>query len=190
MGHTSTKHITTPPGGVIVWFVIIMEMITFIAGICFYFSYKQDNYDLFIEMQSKLSLTFAILNTLILVTSGYLVAMAVNFLKHDQRAKSRHFLLGGVVVGSFFTILKLVEYSQKIDQGLTSDYNTFFTFYWFLTFFHFAHVLFTTLILIFFYFKIKKKSESEVEALEVGASLWHMCDLIWILLFPALYLIR
>lgn len=190
MNEINHKHITNPPGGVIVWFVILMEMITFIAGICFYYSYKQDNYDLFMEMQGKLSVMYAIVNTLVLVTSGYLVAMAVNYLKNNQRNKSRWYLLAGIFVGSFFLILKLIEYSEKINQGLTSSYNTFFTFYWFLTFFHFAHVLLTTLILIFLYFKIMKPSEGEIEALEVGASLWHMCDLIWILLFPALYLIR
>lgn len=184
------KGLTSPPGGVIVWFVIFMEMITFIAGISFFFSYKQDNYELFLAMKDKLSLGFAITNTLILVTSGYLVALSLNFLKQGKSALSKKYLLIGIVIGSFFSILKIYEYSQKIDQGLTSDFNVFFTFYWFLTFFHFAHVLFTTFILIFLFFNIKSGTNEEINSLEVGASLWHMCDLIWILLFPALYLVR
>jgi len=46
------------------------------------------------------------------------------------------------------------------------------------------------LILGFLYFKLRKSEEGEINALEVGASLWHMCDLIWILLFPTLFFIR
>lgn len=190
MTEVDRKAIASPPGGVIVWFVIFMEMVTFIAGISFFFSYKQDNYEMFIEMKDKLNLSFAIINTLILVTSGYFVALAVNYLKQGKRKLSQRYLLSGIVVGSFFSILKIYEYSAKIDQGYTSDYNTFFTFYWFLTFFHFAHVLFTTFILIYLLFKIRTESAGEIEAVEVGASLWHMCDLIWILLFPTLYLVR
>jgi nitric oxide reductase NorE protein len=135
-------------------------------------------------------LGFAIWNTLFLVTSGYFVAMAVNFLKEKNRNSSRKYLLVGIFFGLAFLILKAFEYSEKISQGYTSSYNEFFTFYWFLTFFHFMHVFFVTGILAFLFFKIKKESDSEVYALEVGGALWHMCDLIWILLFPTLFFIR
>lgn len=185
-----SRSITNPPGGVLVWFVIFMELFTFIAGIYFYFSYRADNLKLFREMQLKLNLNYAIMNTVFLVTSGYFVALAMEKLKHNYRESSRRFLLAGIVFGFGFIILKTFEYNEKIAQGLTTHVNYFFNFYWFLTFFHYMHVVFATIILLFLYFKIKNESEGEVHALEVGASLWHMCDLIWILLFPTLFFIR
>ena len=184
------KDIKYPPGGILIWFIIIMELITFITGILFYFSYRQNNMELFLEMQKKLNLNFAIVNTLFLVTSGYLVAMAHNCLEEKKRVLSRQYLLGGIVLGFGFIFLKSFEYDEKIEQGLTIHYNSFFTFYWFLTVFHYMHVLFTTFILIFIYFKLKKETKDELPTLEIGGTLWHMCDLIWILLFPTLFLIR
>lgn len=184
------RSLTDPPGGVLIWFVIFMELVTFIAGIYFYFSYRHNNLELFREMQKKLNLNFAIINTIFLVTSGYFVAMALEFLKNMKREKSRKFLLLGIFFGFGFIALKSFEYNEKINQGLTTSLNSFFNFYWFLTFFHYMHVIFATLILIYLYFKLKNQEENEINALEVGASLWHMCDLIWILLFPTLFFIR
>lgn len=182
--------LANPPGGALIWFVITMELITFIAGIFFFFAYKQDNLALFLEMQSKLNLNYAIINTLFLITSGYFVALAVESLKKELREKSRLQLLIGIFLGIGFLVVKCIEYNEKLSQGHTTSSNYFFTFYWFLTFFHFAHVLFATFILLFVYFKTSRKEENEVAVIEVGASLWHMCDLIWILLFPTLFLIR
>ena len=184
------KKITNPPGGVIVWFIITMELITFIAGIFFFFAYKHSHLSLFLEEQKKLNLNFAIMNTLFLVTSGYLVALALNELKLKNKIQCRKYLISGIFVGSFFIFLKLFEYHEKLSQGFDSSYNAFFTFYWFLTFFHFAHVLFALLILLYLFFSLKKDHENEMVHLEVGASLWHMCDLIWVLLFPTLFFIR
>lgn len=182
--------LANPPGGGLIWFIVFMETVTFIAGIYFYFNSRQDNLELFVEMQKKLNVNFAVVNTLFLVTSGYFVALALNFLKNSQRAKSRLFLLIGIVLGFGFIFVKLFEYSEKIKQGYTTSVNLFFTFYWFLTFFHFMHVVVASIILIVLYFRLKEVKENDVTALEVGASLWHMCDLIWILLFPTLFLIR
>ena len=190
MENQDHKNIFNPPGGVLIWFVISMELITFIAGTFFYYSYKHANLALFLEMQKKLNLNFAVTNTISLITSGYFVAMSLEFLKNKDRVKSRLFLLIGIVFGFCFIFLKTFEYHEKLSQGFTTSYNYFFTFYWFLTVFHYMHVVFTTLILIFLYFKLSKEEEGEVVALEVGAALWHMCDLIWIILFPTLFLIR
>lgn len=190
MNKNKYNQLENPPGGALIWFVIFMELVTFIAAIFFFFSYKQDEPALFLEMQGKLNLHYAIANTIFLITSGYLVALGFHSLKENLRSRSRKQLLLGILLGFSFLILKSIEYSEKLNQGYDSSFNHFFTFYWFLTFFHFAHVLFATFILIFIYFKIKEKTEGEELAYEVGASLWHMCDLIWILLFPTLFLIR
>jgi nitric oxide reductase NorE protein len=147
------------------------------------------------QMANETGSTYSLLHevhlkTLELLDIDLTVNSFSNYLKELNRNKSRSFLLLGIVFGLAFLVLKSFEYSEKISQGYTSSFNAFFTFYWFLTFFHFMHVLFVTGILTFLFFKLKKESEGEVYALEVGGALWHMCDLIWILLFPTLFYIR
>ena len=70
------------------------------------------------------------------------------------------------------------------------NYNTFFSFYWMLTLFHVIHVVVGLVILLSVYFGIKKQIvTTSIEDFEASAAFWHMCDLIWLLLFPVIYLI-
>ena len=87
-------------------------------------------------------------------------------------------------------VLKSVEYYEKLEVGLHMDYDSFFRFYWLLTGFHFIHVLVGLVILIIISFSIRKKqANASLEDIDASASFWHMCDLIWLLLFPVLYLL-
>ncbi len=93
-------------------------------------------------------------------------------------------------MGLLFLCIKGYEYFEKTAHGLTIDYDSFFTFYWLLTGFHFIHVLVALIILLFLARGIRKGRYSKDDYLDVesGAAFWHMCDLIWLLLFPVLYL--
>ena len=89
-----------------------------------------------------------------------------------------------------FLGLKTIEYYGKITTGLDVGYNTFFTFYWMLTLFHVVHVITGLVILLVVYKGLKKKQlQTNLEDFEASAAFWHMCDLIWLLLFPIIYLI-
>jgi nitric oxide reductase NorE protein len=79
---------------------------------------------------------------------------------------------------------------MQIKHGLTLDHNIFFTFYWLLTGFHVIHVLVGIVILSSMYMSITKKNRNvNMEDIEAGAAFWHLCDLIWLLLFPVIYLL-
>ncbi len=95
-------------------------------------------------------------------------------------------------MGVLFLSIKGYEYYEKIEHGLTIDYDRFFTFYWLLTGFHFIHVMVGVVILLFLSTNIRKGNYSKNDYLDVesGGTFWHMCDLIWLLLFPALYLLN
>ena len=95
-------------------------------------------------------------------------------------------MLGGLL----FLGLKTVEYFDKIEAGLTMGYNTFFSFYWMLTLFHVIHVLVGLVILASVFRTMNKNPEKLImEDVEASATFWHMCDLIWLLLFPVIYLV-
>ena len=94
-------------------------------------------------------------------------------------------------MGILFLFIKGYEFYDKIGHGLTIDYDSFFTFYWLLTGFHFIHVLVGVVILLFVARGIRKAVYSKDDYLDVesGGAFWHMCDLIWLFLFPVLYLL-
>ena len=95
-----------------------------------------------------------------------------------------------MLFGILFLILKTIEYDSKLDAGLVMSTNLFFTFYWMLTLFHVIHVIVGLIILTSVFFgMIKENSTMQMEDVEASAAFWHMCDLIWLLLFPVIYLI-
>ena len=180
-----------PPGGILIWIVIIVEIITFAAGLTAFSVQRISHLQLFRESAAMLNQGFALANTVILISGGYFMAMAVSKLR-SAKANSAAWTLAAVFAGLGFLFLKGLEYYQKLEHGIGLEHNQFFNFYWLLTGFHYLHVLLGTLILLVMFFKIKKGIYHKDNYLDVetGAAFWHMCDLIWLLLFAVLYLIR
>ena len=146
--------------------------------------------DLFHTSSLKLNKTIGTINTILLLTSGFFVAKGIHFFKASNIKKTVSYFNWAMVGGFGFLVLKSIEYYEKLEAGLHMDYNSFFRFYWLLTGFHFIHVIVGLVILIIITFSIRKKqTEASFEDIEASASFWHMCDLIWLLLFPILYLL-
>lgn len=187
---TDPKNVYYPPGGILIWIVIFLELITFgMALVAMVFSAKEDPI-LFHESRLQLNIAFGTINTVLLLTSGFFMANTVHELKRNNQSKAQKLLLITMLFGLLFLVIKAFEYHSKIEAGLLMGTNTFFTFYWLLTLFHVVHVLVGLVILGSVYIGIKKKnSDTKMEDVEASAAFWHMCDLIWLLLFPVIYLI-
>jgi nitric oxide reductase NorE protein len=102
-------------------------------------------------------------------------------------------MLGAAIAcGLAFVVTKVVEYVEKFDQGLTPTSNTFFNLYFMLTGIHLVHVLVGTGVLTYMLMHIRRTRVEHQNHmfLEAGATFWHMVDLIWIVLFPLLYLLH
>lgn len=130
-------------------------------------------------------------NTLVLLTSGYLVVLANGAYDRGERRGATKLLVGAIALGAVFVAVKGLEYRDKLAHGFTTGVNTFFDFYWVLTAFHLFHVILGILVLAYMAPKIGK-GEAFAAAdfnIKTGSALWHMCDLIWVLLFPILYLV-
>jgi nitric oxide reductase NorE protein len=184
------KNIYYPPGGILLWILIFLELITFSAALIALAVYSRENPEAYHNSRLLLNSTYGAINTIFLLTSGFFMATSMHQLKKQNFDKSIFFLKLTMLGGLLFLTLKIIEYSDKISHGLTIGYDTFFTFYWLLTLFHVIHVLVGMVILVSMYFSIKKKrTEINIEDAEAGATFWHMCDLIWLILFPMLYLI-
>ena len=180
-----------PPGGLVIWIFILLEVLVFGIALAAFFSARSQEAALYASSRSKLNAVLGFWNTMLLVTSGYFVALGVRAYEREQWRVSGHFVLGGSFLGVLFLVLKGVEYSQKIAAGQTTGVNSFFDFYWLLTAFHAAHVVLGLLMLWWAAWKLYRKIPFDVEGLTLKASgvWWHMCDLVWVFLFPILYLI-
>ena len=187
----SHKLINYPPGGILIWFLMLLEIFTFLGAILVFLSYKKDLTDEFLKSKQLLNPIVGTINTIILITSGYFMAISVNYLRMNNNKKSAQLMLVGTLLGLSFLMIKGFEFYHKIDSGIGFSYNTFFTFYWLMTGFHFVHVLFGVGLLSYMYFAVKNKkyNATEIFDVEASAAYWHLCDLIWILIFPILYLL-
>ncbi len=179
------KNFYYPPGGILLWIIITIELITFGVALIVLVMSKEDP-ELFHKSRLLLNSTYGATNTVFLLVSGFFMATTVHLFKKGNFDKASFYLNLTMIGGLLFLVLKSIEYYHKVESGLLIDHNTFFTFYWLLTGFHVIHVLVGLVILTYFKFTLKKL---ETEDLEAGAAFWHMCDLIWLLLFPVIYLI-
>ncbi|WP_025918258.1 cytochrome c oxidase subunit 3 family protein, partial [Herminiimonas sp. CN] len=147
---------------------------------------------LFNASQMQLDRSSGLINTVLLISSSYFVVRAVECIRHGQGKRSARWLAVAIACGGGFVVLKLFEFAAKIDAGITMSTNTFFMFYLFLAFFHFMHVILGMVILAAIAIKARRGGYSSVDhgGVETGAAYWHMVDLVWIILFPLIYVMH
>ncbi|MCP4819322.1 MAG: cytochrome c oxidase subunit 3 family protein [Shimia sp.] len=167
------------PGDLMIWILIVSELLVFGAGLLAFLGMRAMDPAGFAADQAQLSRVAGAANTIVLVTSGYCAARAVHSAHHV-----RHWLAGAMALGAVFLIVKWMEYAEKARLGIGIETSDFFTFYYLLTGFHALHVVAGLLI---FALLMRWRSPRNLEA---GAAFWHMVDLIWILLFPIVYLVH
>jgi len=188
-----------PPGDFAVWIIIYVELLTFGLFFIGYAFSRRANLEMFNTSQLMLNQTSGFINTLILVTSSYFVAKGVQYMRNMTQdtikisnKKASLWLAFAMICGVAFLFVKGSEFAYIFGQGVTLSTNKFFMFYLLLTMFHFMHVVLGTIIL----FNVRQRTKvsgytpDDTRGFESGASYWHMVDLLWIVLFPLIYIIR
>ena len=179
-------------GDLAMWLIILAELLTFgILFLCYAFARSQ-NVALFNASQLTLDLNSGAINTVLLITGSWCVVRAVKAVRRNALAPGVRWLLAALVCGVGFVSLKVIEFSAKLDAGIDLSTNTFYMFYILLTAFHFFHVILGMIFLTVLMFKTWRGAygSHEHHALETGAAFWHMVDLLWIVLFPLVYVMR
>ena len=175
-----------------VWLIILLELLTFaILFIAFAFSRVRE-LEVFNAAQSTLDLHMGAVNTVLLITGSWCVASAVRAVRRDASKLGARWLVAALVCGCGFLFLKVTEYADKMALGVDLSSNTFYMFYFMLTGFHFLHVVVGVLALAYLWFKTQRGDygSHDCHALETGGAFWHMVDLLWIVLFPLVYVMR
>jgi len=188
---STSKSAYYPPGGLLIWIIVFLELITFGAFLLVYLSFRQNDVETFNASQSMLNSTLGMINTIVLLTSGLFMAAGLFELKKGGN-KAIPYLAITIVFGVLFMALKGFEYHEKIELGIDFSTNRFWLFYWLLTCFHLIHVLVAVILLSYMLIKTKLGFYSASNFLDVEAAgiFWNMCDLIWVFLFPILYLLH
>ncbi len=180
------------PGDLAIWFFIFMELLVFGIFFIVYAVMRSQNIEMFNQYQLTLNRELGAANTLLLISSSYFVVRAVQAIKVNDIKTCIHWLYAALVGGAGFLVLKSIEYADKFSEGINLSTNTFYMFYLSLTMFHFLHVILGMIILFAIVVKAYQgaySAENNV-GVETGASYWHMVDLVWIVLFPLVYIIR
>ena len=180
------------PGDLALWILILAELGVFSLFFVSYGFVRLNNLEMFAEGYQHLNRVAGLINTIALITSSYFVVRAVIAIKENNSAACSFWLKLAFFTGCIYVGVKVWEYSETFGAGYSLHTNTFYMFYFLLTFFHFAHVLLGMAILLILANKTKKGDycADNHSGIESGASYWHMVDLLWIVLFPLVYVIH
>ena len=140
-----------------------------------------------------LNVPLATINTVVLISSSVTMVMAWASLARKNFGQFRWYMGATVLFGVGFLVIKYIEYSAKIHHGLTPSTNNFMAIYFTLTGLHGLHVLGGMIVMAYFLGPGAKMWKSEPDRftnrIEVVGLYWHFVDLVWIFLFPTLYLL-
>ncbi|MCG2579040.1 cytochrome c oxidase subunit 3 [Dechloromonas sp. XY25] len=181
------------PGDLAIWFFILAEMLAFAVFFAAYAFARASHVDEFNLYQQTLDRNLGALNTFLLITGSWFVVRAVQAAhKGKPSAIIASNILVGWLCGAGFLVVKVIEYAAKFGAGISMSTNTFYMFYISLTFFHFMHVILGMVILTVLWVQARKGvyGSHDAHGLESGAAYWHMVDLLWIVLFPLVYVMR
>lgn len=172
-----------------IWIFILGDMLIFSIIFGSYAFDRSQQHELYVQSQQLLNEAFAIANTILLLTGSLFVVLALHTARRGPSVWVNRFILLTIFSGLVFFLIKVVEYKEKIQSGYTLLTNDFFTYYYMITGLHMAHVLVGIGVLIYVMNGLKQ-SPRNLRALESGGVIWHMVDLLWIVLFPLIYLIK
>ena len=180
------------PGDLAMWFFILAELSVFAILILAFAVTQALKPQLFSESRLLLHTSTGLAMTLSLLTGGLFAALAQEQVRRSRPRCGAVYLLAALLAASVYVVLKLTEYRHLLASGLGMERDTFFTLYWILTGFHFLHVLLGMVILGWLAERCRRGlyDADNRSGFESGVLYWHMVDLIWVVLFPLVYVLN
>ena len=180
------------PGDLAMWFFILAELTVFAIFFIGFAVTRQIYPQMFIDGQAYLHPVAGAINTIALITSSLFVALSVQAIKQGAESTAKRHLLGALVMAAIYIGVKSWEYAQLMNGGIGLSTNSYFTLYFMITVFHYMHVLLGMVILAAIALKTRRGGYQgkSLSGFEAGACYWHMVDLVWVILFPLIYVIK
>jgi nitric oxide reductase NorE protein len=182
----ATRHL---PGDGSMWIMVLGDMGIFGAYFLIFMVHRAMSPSEFLSAQQHLDITIGAINTIVLLTSSLLVARAVDAARTERPARSIRLIYAAGACGVLFVAIKAYEWSVKITAGYTVS-NEFFSFYYVLTGVHMLHVGMGLVVLGVCVRELRSPLRRRISLVEQGAIYWHIVDLLWIVIFGLLYVMR
>lgn len=180
------------PGEVGIWIFILGDMTMYGALFASFLYDRGVDVDGFNRSADTLHLAFGAANTVLLLTSSILVVYGIRSVREGLSRRGPLLFGLALACGAGFVVNKYFEYADLLRNDHEPTENAFYTYYYVLTGIHLTHLLAGMCVLVFLFNVARKdgRQERDVRASESGASFWHTVDLLWVVLFPLLYLVR
>jgi nitric oxide reductase NorE protein len=178
------------PGQPDMWVLVLFEALVFTAYFAVYLFHRSANSGLFLRSQGYLNPWLGTLDTVLLLTSSMFMLRCVQAARAGvvRAAMTNAYLTAAL--GVAFLVSKITEWILLVHDGHGFTSNEFFLYYFFLTGIHLLHLLigFITLGVIIYQLRGTKRRSQEI--VETCATYWHTVDLLWILIYSLLYVVR
>lgn len=185
------------------WIFLATEILMFGGLFVAYIIYRAWYPELYLEASKELDTFWGAVNTFVLIGSSLTVAMAIRSAQMNQIKGIIYNLYITVGLALTFMVIKFFEYTHKFEKGIFpgkyyaydglehEKANIFFSIYYLMTGLHGIHVTIGIGLMIWLIYKAKKNvlHSGYYTPVEITGLYWHLVDIIWIFLFPLLYLI-
>jgi len=185
------------------WTFLLTEVLLFGGILTGYAIYRAEHGDAFTAGSARLDFWLGFINTAILIASSLTMALGVHAAEHRRHRLLMFFLAATMLLGAAFLGIKAIEYAHKIHERLLPGplfapaapgarrLELFFSFYFALTGMHALHMLIGIAILAVLLVMVARRPDAPSihRRIEVTGLYWHFVDIVWIFLFPLLYLL-
>jgi cytochrome c oxidase subunit 3 len=185
------------------WLFLATEIMFFGGMFIGYTVYREAYFKVFAEASNHLDIWLGGINTAVLICSSLTMALAVHAAQMGRRKSIVWFLLLTMILGTLFLGIKFTEYYHKHEEHLIPGFDflfpdgdsgqaaIFFSFYFAMTGLHALHMIIGLALLVYLAVQARRGRFSDLyfTPVEITGLYWHFVDIVWIFLFPLLYLI-
>ncbi|MCP4125316.1 MAG: cytochrome oxidase subunit III [Bacteroidetes bacterium] len=186
-----------PKGRLAIWILVAGELVIF-GGLIMSYLLSRVRFPEWADQAAHTSTMWGAINTIVLLTSSFFAVKAHEAALKKNLQKVTLFMSSTIACGFLFLIVKTIEYTNEIHHGFTLPGthvaetdpigSTFWAYYFLMTGLHGLHVIVGMTIL--FVVLLKARKGQYLHRVENAGIYWHMVDLVWIFLFPLLYIAK
>jgi heme/copper-type cytochrome/quinol oxidase subunit 3 len=174
-------------GKLAVWWLIVSEVVIFGGLLASYIMHRIGHPE-WADSAQHTNVWIGAFNTLVLLTSSLTAVLAHAAAERGDgklAARRLYYTVGGALT---FLVVKAFEWTMEISHGYTITASGFWSFYYVAAGIHASHVVAGAIVMLFVAQRAKKNEE--LQRVELAGLYWHFVDLVWIFLFPLLYIAK
>lgn len=176
-----------PTGRLAIWWVLASEVVIFGGLIASYLMHRLGHPE-WADAAAVTNTMIGAINTFVLLTSSFTAVLAHQAAEHGDGKKAAKYLLFTIGGALTFVCIKSYEWWYEISHGYTITANTFWSFYYTMAGLHALHVIAGAVIMGIVAFDAFRGRE--LQRVELIGIYWHFVDVVWIFLFPLLYIAK